>query len=37
MEADYGYGWRLGNVYDSTSIWRGGPITGFGTMEIYLL
>ncbi len=36
MEADYGYGWRLGNVYDSTSIWRGGPITGFRTMEIYL-
>jgi CubicO group peptidase (beta-lactamase class C family) len=35
-ETDYGYGWRLGNVYDSPSIWHGGLITGFGTMEIYL-
>lgn len=35
-ETDYGYGWRLGNVYASPSIWHGGLITGFGTMEIYL-
>ena len=35
-ETDYGYGWRLGNVYASPSIWHGGSIEGFGTMEIYL-
>lgn len=35
-EADYGYGWRLGYVYESPSIWHGGLISGFGTMEIYL-
>jgi CubicO group peptidase (beta-lactamase class C family) len=35
-ETDYGYGWRLGYVYESPSIWHGGQITGFGTMEIYL-
>lgn len=35
-ETDYGYGWRLGYVYDSPSIWHGGLITGFGAMEIYL-
>lgn len=35
-ETDYGYGWRLGNVYASPSIWHGGLITGFGTMEVYL-
>jgi len=35
-ETDYGFGWRLGYVYDSPSIWHGGLITGFGTMEIYL-
>jgi CubicO group peptidase (beta-lactamase class C family) len=34
-ETDYGYGWRLGSVYESPSIWHGGLITGFGTMEIY--
>lgn len=34
--ADYGYGWKIGNVYESPSIWHGGLITGFGTMEIYL-
>lgn len=35
-ETDYGYGWRLGKVYASPSIWHGGLITGFGTLEIYL-
>ncbi len=35
-EADYGYGWRLGNVYESPSIWHGGGIEGFGTTEMYL-
>lgn len=33
---DYGYGWKLGNVYESPSIWHGGLISGLGTMEIYL-
>jgi CubicO group peptidase (beta-lactamase class C family) len=35
-ETDYGYGWRLGYVYESHSIWHGGSIEGFGTTEIYL-
>ncbi len=35
-ETDYGYGWRLGYVYESPSIWHGGLIAGFGTMEMYL-
>lgn len=35
-ETDYGYGWRLGYVYENHSIWHGGLITGFGTMELYL-
>ena len=35
-EADYGYGWRLGYVYESPSIWHGGGIEGFGTTEMYL-
>jgi len=35
-ETDYGYGWRLGYVYESSSIWHGGGIEGFGTTEIYL-
>jgi len=35
-ETDYGYGWRLGYVYESPSIWHGGSIEGFGTTEIYL-
>ncbi len=35
-EAAYGYGWRLGFVYDSPSIWHGGQINGFKTMELYL-
>lgn len=35
-EADYGYGRRLGYVYESPSIWHGGGIEGFGTTEMYL-
>ena len=35
-ETDYGYGWKLGYVYESPSIWHGGGIEGFGAMEIYL-
>lgn len=35
-KTDYGYGWRLGNIYTSPSIWHGGLITGFGTIEIFL-
>jgi CubicO group peptidase (beta-lactamase class C family) len=35
-ETDYGYGWRLGYVYESPSIWHGGGIEGFGNTEIYL-
>ena len=35
-ETAYGYGWRLGYVYESPSIWHGGKINGFVTMEIYL-
>jgi CubicO group peptidase (beta-lactamase class C family) len=36
QETDYGYGWRLGYVYESPSIWHGGSIEGFGNTEIYL-
>lgn len=35
-ETDYGYGWRLGYVYDSPSVWHGGLINGFVTMAMYL-
>lgn len=35
-ETAYGYGWRLGNVYESPSIWHGGLIRGFRTMALYL-
>ena len=35
-ETDYGFGWKLGFVYDSPSIWHGGGIEGFGNIEIYL-
>lgn len=36
QEIDYGYGWRLGSVYESPSIWHGGLIDGFMSMAIYL-
>jgi len=35
-KTDYGYGWRLGYVFENASIWHGGNIEGFGTTEIYL-
>lgn len=35
-ETDYGYGWKLGFVYESPSVWHGGSIEGFGNIEIYL-
>lgn len=35
-ETDYGYGWKLGYVYENPSIWHGGGIEGFGATEIYL-
>jgi CubicO group peptidase (beta-lactamase class C family) len=35
-ETAYGYGWRLGNVYESPSVWHGGMVRGTITMEIYL-
>jgi CubicO group peptidase (beta-lactamase class C family) len=35
-ETAYGYGWRLGYVYESPSTWHGGLINGFMTMAIYL-
>lgn len=35
-EVDYGYGWKLGYVYEYPSIYHGGGIEGFGTMEVYL-
>ncbi len=36
IETDYGYGWRMGYVYESPSIWHGGLITGFATIQVYL-
>ncbi|MCW3119857.1 MAG: serine hydrolase [Chitinophagaceae bacterium] len=35
-ETAYGYGWRLGSVYDIPSIWHGGLVSGFISMETYL-
>jgi len=35
-EITYGYGWRLGWVYDSPSTWHGGLINGFMSMVNYL-
>jgi CubicO group peptidase (beta-lactamase class C family) len=35
-ETAYGYGWRLGYVYESPSQWHAGLINGFMTMELYL-
>ena len=34
--ANYGYGWKTGGIYDMSSVWHGGAITGFGTMQVYL-
>lgn len=35
-ETSYGYGWRFGFIQESPSIWHGGLINGFKTMELYL-
>lgn len=35
-ETAYGYGWRVGNVYESPSTWHGGLINGFFSMALYL-
>jgi hypothetical protein len=35
-ETNYGYGWRLGYIQGSPSIWHGGLINGFITMQMYL-
>jgi len=35
-ETNYGYGWRMGYVYDSPSLWHGGLINGFITVAMYL-
>ena len=36
IAVDYGYGWKLGYLYESPTFWHGGGIEGYGTMEIYL-
>ena len=35
-ETNYGYGWRLGFIQESPSLWHGGLINGFITMALYL-
>lgn len=35
-KTNYGYGWRLGYIQNSPSIWHGGMINGFIAMEMYL-
>ncbi|HEY0579395.1 MAG TPA: serine hydrolase, partial [Candidatus Nitrosocosmicus sp.] len=35
-ETNYGYGWRLGYIRESPSIWHGGLIDGFMSMAMYL-
>jgi CubicO group peptidase (beta-lactamase class C family) len=35
-QTEYGYGLRLGYVYESPSIWHAGGINGFMTMQVYL-
>jgi CubicO group peptidase (beta-lactamase class C family) len=36
QETNYGYGWRLGYIQGSPSIWHGGLINGFFSMAMYL-
>jgi CubicO group peptidase (beta-lactamase class C family) len=33
---NYGYGWRLGYIQDSPSIWHGGMVNGYIAMAMYL-
>jgi len=35
-ETSYGYGWRMGYIQESRSLWHGGWVNGFITMAIYL-
>ncbi|MDB5209960.1 MAG: serine hydrolase [Sediminibacterium sp.] len=35
-ETAYGFGWRMGNVYESPSLWHGGLISGYMSMAVYL-
>jgi len=35
-ETRYGYGWRMGYIQESRSLWHGGWINGFITMTMYL-
>lgn len=35
-ESNYGYGWRLGSIQESSTIWHGGLINGFMTTALYL-
>ena len=35
-KTNYGYGWRLGYIQGSPSLWHGGLINGFITMAMYL-
>ncbi len=35
-ETSYGYGWRMGYIQESRSLWHGGWINGFFTMALYL-
>lgn len=35
-ESNYGYGWRIGYICESPSIWHGGLINGFMSMAMYL-
>jgi len=35
-DTSYGYGWRMGYIQESRSLWHGGWINGFITMALYL-
>ncbi len=35
-ETRYGYGWRIGYIQESPSLWHGGMVNGFITMALYL-
>ncbi|MGZ5190174.1 MAG: serine hydrolase [Flavisolibacter sp.] len=35
-ETNYGYGWRLGYIQESPSLWHGGLVNGFIAMSMYL-
>ncbi|HEX2684342.1 MAG TPA: serine hydrolase domain-containing protein, partial [Ferruginibacter sp.] len=35
-QSNYGYGWRMGFIQESPSLWHGGLINGFISMAMYL-